>query len=311
MKKIISVFIAVLLVISLGIPEVFMGNNILPTTVEAASPKLNKSYTYLNVGETVKLNVKNTKGKVTWSSADKAIATVKNGVVKAKSEGKVTITATVNNKNYYCDIIVFAIALNYETTDLSKGQRLELKLAGIPSREVKWKSSNKKIVTVDKNGKIKGIKAGDAIVEAIYKDKTYTCNVTVLGKEILIFSNDDIDLYFYSASVSPIDKQLYDKSDAPDEDFNNVGIKLRVRNKTDRTISISVDSPRLNHYPVDESLGSVTCLPNSIETLGAGGFIDPFSVNIDSFKKINKISGDISYTVGRDHFKEHFSAKLK
>ena len=46
---------------------------------------------------------------------------------------------------------------------------------------VKWKSSNKKVVTVSR-GKLRAKKAGKATVTATYKKKTYRCKVTVRAK---------------------------------------------------------------------------------------------------------------------------------
>ncbi|MBQ9361437.1 MAG: Ig-like domain-containing protein, partial [Lachnospiraceae bacterium] len=49
------------------------------------------------------------------------------------------------------------------------------------TKNVTWKSSNKKVATVDKNGKVKGIKKGTATVTVTTKDgkKKAVCKVTV------------------------------------------------------------------------------------------------------------------------------------
>lgn len=61
-----------------------------------------------------------------------------------------------------------------KTLSLKKGSK---KLSGI-----KWSSSNKKIATVTKAGKITAKKAGTVKIKAKYKGKTYTCKVTVKKK---------------------------------------------------------------------------------------------------------------------------------
>lgn len=69
---------------------------------------LNKKSANLFVGSTVKLKLNGAKAKkVTWKSANKKIAVVsKKGIVRAKKEGKTTITATYNGKKYKCKVTV-------------------------------------------------------------------------------------------------------------------------------------------------------------------------------------------------------------
>jgi len=50
------------------------------------------------------------------------------------------------------------------------------------NKAVTWKSSNTKIATVDKNGKVKAVKKGTVTITATAKDgsgKKVTCKVTV------------------------------------------------------------------------------------------------------------------------------------
>ena len=75
-----------------------IGNN--STVSKAAKVKLSKSKAILKAGESIKLKVKNYKGKVKWSSSKKKVASVsKKGVVTAKKKGKAVITAKAGAKN--------------------------------------------------------------------------------------------------------------------------------------------------------------------------------------------------------------------
>lgn len=70
--------------------------------VSASGLSLDKTSAALNVGGTVKLTPQftpadTTDQKVTWSSSDESVATVKDGVVTALKAGTVTITATSEN----------------------------------------------------------------------------------------------------------------------------------------------------------------------------------------------------------------------
>ena len=80
-----------------------------PATTTEAAPKLSKTEVTIQVGEKVRLKVKNTTKPITWSTSDKSIATVnQNGVVKGKSTGDVTITAKVGKKKLECEVTVIS-----------------------------------------------------------------------------------------------------------------------------------------------------------------------------------------------------------
>ena len=55
--------------------------------------------------KTIKLSLLNYKGKAIWKSSNKKIATVKNGKVKFKKPGQVTISVKVKGKTYKIKII--------------------------------------------------------------------------------------------------------------------------------------------------------------------------------------------------------------
>ena len=125
-----------------------------------------------------------TNKNVTWSSNNTKIATVDNdGKVKALKVGNAIITATStdgSNVSAQCKIKVVQkvtkIKLNKSIINLSKkGKTAKLKATVYPSnaynKSVTWKSNNTKVVTVDKNGKIKAItNKGTTYVNAIAKD---------------------------------------------------------------------------------------------------------------------------------------------
>lgn len=71
-----------------------------------------------------------------------------------------------------------AIKLNKTNLTLIKGNSFQLKLKNSKAK-IKWTSSNKKIATVNKNGKVIAKKAGEATISAIVDNTTYTCTVNV------------------------------------------------------------------------------------------------------------------------------------
>lgn len=71
------------------------------------------------------------------------------------------------------------IKLSAKTATIKVGKTKTLKLKGAKASKVKWSSSNKKIATVNSKGKIKAKKKGKVTITAKYKNKKYTCKVTV------------------------------------------------------------------------------------------------------------------------------------
>ena len=109
-----------------------------------------------------------TNKNVTWSSNNTKIATVdNNGKVKALKVGNTTIIATStdgSNVSAKCKIKVLQrvtkVKLNKSVVNLSKkGKTAKLKATVYPNnaydKSINWTSNNKKVATVDKNGKIK------------------------------------------------------------------------------------------------------------------------------------------------------------
>ncbi len=84
-----------------------------------------------------------------------------------------------------------AIALNRSSLSLTKGKSYQLKF-NCGSDATSWKSSNSKIVSVDKNGKITAKKNGTATITATLYGKKYTCKVTVGAKTYTVKRGDTL-----------------------------------------------------------------------------------------------------------------------
>ena len=160
--------------------------------VSASAAKLNKKSISLNVGKTYTLKATGTKGKITWTSNKKSVATVSSkGIVKAKKKGTAVITAKYGkSKKFTCKVTVKqpvkSIKLNNTSVTLKKGSSLTLKAAIAPSsannKAVTWSSSNKKVATVSSKGVVKAVGNGTATITVKAKDgsgKKATCKITV------------------------------------------------------------------------------------------------------------------------------------
>jgi len=96
-------------------------------------------------------------------------------------ESKGNYTIAVNDQ-----VMVTKVSLNRSKAELKVGRNLTLKATVTPSKvtdkSVTWKSSNTKIATVNKNGKIYAKKAGTVTISCSANDgskKKATCKITV------------------------------------------------------------------------------------------------------------------------------------
>lgn len=97
------------------------------------------------------------------------------------------------------DIKVSSIKLNTKNHTMYSNQYVQLKATVLPNnaynKSVTWKSSNSKIATVDKNGKVKAIKVGNAIITATSTDGSNVsaqCKIKVVQRVTKIKLNKSI-----------------------------------------------------------------------------------------------------------------------
>ncbi|MGN0489607.1 MAG: Ig-like domain-containing protein [Ruminococcus sp.] len=112
------------------------------------------------------LDVRSASGTVMYSSKDASIAKVDSkGVVTAKKAGKTYVYATNKDVKLKCKIVVINPVLSKSELSIVKANTASLKVKG-GNGEIKWKSSDKNIVKIDKNGTVKGISYGKAKIAA-------------------------------------------------------------------------------------------------------------------------------------------------
>jgi hypothetical protein len=76
-----------------------------------------------------------------------------------------------------------AIKLNVTKATITVGKSTTLSVKGT-TKKAKWSSSDKKVATVTKNGKVTGVAAGTATITATVDGKKYNCKVTVKEKVV-------------------------------------------------------------------------------------------------------------------------------
>ena len=143
----------------------------------------------LKKGETLALQATLSPKKATstlkWSTSNKKVATVSNGVVTGKSAGIATITVKAEKKTAKCVVTVSEGKANLSKTKgtVKVGKTLKITLKGKGDSITSCTSSNKKVATVTKKGVVKGKKAGKADITVVTKKgKVATFKVTVKKK---------------------------------------------------------------------------------------------------------------------------------
>ena len=81
-----------------------------------------------------------------------------------------------------------SIKISKKKKTLRVGDKYTLKITGT-SKKVKWKSSNKKVATVNSKGKVKAKKKGTATITAKVGGKKYKCKITVKKAKVLKVGN--------------------------------------------------------------------------------------------------------------------------
>ena len=135
-----------------------------------------KTYT-MYVGKTYRIKQSGVKK---WTTSNKKIATIgkKNGKIKPKRPGTVTIKAKKKRKTVKFKVIVKKPYISKRSLKLEKGQTATLKLKGTTAKS--WKSSKYSVVSVTSKGKIRAKTPGMATITVRGSNKkTYQCRVTV------------------------------------------------------------------------------------------------------------------------------------
>lgn len=163
--------------------------------------------------------------KVSYVSTDEAVATVdKDGRVQVLQPGECDIVTTLTQedkkvvekkthiKAYY---EVEGITLDKTEGILTAGNTVALNATVLPEEiadetTVTWTSSDEKVATVDENGKVTAITAGEATITANAGEKSATYKLTVQAKKVAQTSNKT-----YSSSSSNSSAAVTPSNPAP------------------------------------------------------------------------------------------------
>ncbi|MDE5850669.1 MAG: Ig-like domain-containing protein [Muribaculaceae bacterium] len=147
--------------------------------------------------------------RITWSSSNKDVATVSNGLVKALKAGTVTITATANKIKASCEITITDIEVTgvtldkTEITSLMVGETVTLTAVVSPDeatdKTVTWTSSDENVASVDEEGDVTAVAPGTVTITATSGNVSAECKVTVVARPVPV---EDIELSKTEATVA-------------------------------------------------------------------------------------------------------------
>lgn len=163
-------------------------------TIPVSSVNISHKDLTISTNETFKLSANvlpanASNNKIYWSTSDKTVATVSNGLVRATGGGTATITAysaSDNTKKATCTVTVYVpvtdIHLNYSNCTVSLNNQLKLEATISPdtasNRNIIWSSSDESVATVN-NGVVTGLNEGITTITVKTEDGglTATCLV--------------------------------------------------------------------------------------------------------------------------------------
>lgn len=204
-----------------------------------------------------------------WESSAPEIAVVdENGVVTAVGNGTTVISCktVVGGFKASCTVSVTtkpdSIMLDYTERDIYTTKSVTLEAIVLPEsandKSVKWTSSNKKVATVDKNGKVTGVGAGTAMITA-------TTNVGSLSASCIInvTAKREVQSVTITEGGNPVTKKTLYLNDNPKTVFNytvsptNANFKDVVWSSSDPKVA-TVD-PLGNVKAISEGVTAIKC----------------------------------------------------
>ncbi len=148
--------------------------------------------------------------------------------LKAKKAGSTTITYNVDGKKFTQKIYVIDPKLNFDNCFLQKGKSKTVKVTGLRDNpKVTFKSSDKKIATVSKTGKITAKKNGSCYITITAGNYTTVCSVNVTSATLtnIVTAGEKVlgSLYDQNKRMST---GYYDCSSFVWRSYNAAGIAL-------------------------------------------------------------------------------------
>jgi hypothetical protein len=237
MKRIISVFLTVIMVLSVCAVSV------------SAAPTLSKSSLTLAKGYQTTIKVNGTTSAVTWSSDNTAVATVSGGKIVAKSLGTANIKAKVNGVTLTCKVSVVATKITLSKDALTVGVGDTVRVTAT--------------VLGDKSGfsmanSNSAVAKGKFVSPAKFVNNKIQFDVTAYRAgtaSITLYRKNFRDTYFKAISVTVTDSELGYNGDG---DIRAVDTKVEMEDGATTQISVwSSDPTNATAFAYDPSVVKV------------------------------------------------------
>lgn len=153
-----------------------------PTPVVKPGITAKVSQVYVGKKATIKVTKTKVTGKVTFKSSNKKVATVNSkGVITGKKAGKAVITVKVGKytKKLTVKVKKPSFKLVKSSVKLKKGKKTTIRVKAAPVSKVTYKTSNKKVATVNSKGVVTAKKKGKVTITVKSGKKTVKIKVTV------------------------------------------------------------------------------------------------------------------------------------
>lgn len=172
-------------IITVSIKEEELSKTITVTVTKKYEIKLDEKEVTLEEGQEKVLSPKYTEGsKLVWSSSDSSIATVVDGKIVAVKEGNAKVTVAIEgHEEIKAEVnvivtkkVIFVdnVSVNYGNAELCIGETDQLSYSVSPedatNKEIEWIVTPNDVASVDANGVLTALKAGNATVKANTKD---------------------------------------------------------------------------------------------------------------------------------------------
>ncbi|MCI8300155.1 MAG: hypothetical protein HFI69_07370 [Lachnospiraceae bacterium] len=259
-------------------------------TVKKASLSLPKSKTlYINNPLTLKADAQ-PKNTIKWKSSNKKIAAVNSsGKVTPKKTGKVTITATCNGLKKSCKITVKkpSVQMNTEEITIFADSDYALKAKAHPAGSLSYRTSDKKVVSVSKKGKILGLHTGTATITASVPGAKKSCKVTVIKNDFKLNRNSQTLMKgcssdIYLSNVSADTSVSFDLSDDSIADLSVSGNSCQITARKTGTATLTA---RYNIYKNNQWIsGEQSC---AIKVVGSGIVEQQASIAVKTRQKLS------------------------
>ena len=167
-------------------------------TPEPVNISIEPATLQLKVGDMTTVELIGATANIEWSSTNESVATVYHGVVTAKAIGKTEIIASVGTSKANCVVFVTgtdgaSLRITPPFVSLRPGDEYDFSYGNTFDLEITWSSSEPSVATIDNNGHLKALQAGNTVITLATAMESVTARVAVehsWGEYTLVWSDE-------------------------------------------------------------------------------------------------------------------------